>query len=297
MQTQFGPLRGQVVEAENAKATAVLLHGIGLGPWFWEPWYPTFREAGVRVVNLELPGAAGADAEGGLADIAEQVRLAVQAIGGPVVLVGHSAGALLAQMVAEKHPPQGLVLVCPVPPRQVQFLPERDELLAGLRMLPSVLAGKAITVPYEDYRRTSLASLDEAVAREVYARVRPWPGRLLRELALRPKVDPLAIQCPVLVALGYKDRLVPWQKARVLGDLYEGVVWRYDDLGHMPPFEDTGLRMARDVARFCVDPVRPQVIESEGFMPTEGVGHAVRRSRRGEQMKKRSAYGQKKAAR
>ena len=39
------------------------------------------------------------------------------------------------------------------------------------------------------------------------------------------------------------------------------------------------------------------MIESEGFNPTEGVGHEVRHARRGEAMKKRSAYGQKKSAR
>ena len=97
--------------------------------------------------------------------------------------------------------------------------------------------------------------------------------------------------------LGRKDRLAPWEQVRVLGDLYEAVVWRYDDLGHMPPWEPAGLRMGRDIARYAINPSRPQVIESEGFNPTEGVGHEVRHARRGEAMKKRSAYGQKKSAR
>jgi hypothetical protein len=142
-----------------------------------------------------------------------------------------------------------------------------------------------------------LNAAEEAVARDFHDRVTPWPNRLLRELVRRPRVDTSTIQTPILVALGGKDPMVPWKQARVLGDLYEAVVWRYDDLGHSPTHEPGGLRMARDIAAFCVAPHRPRVIESEGFGPAEGVGVDARQKRRGVNMKKRSAYGQKEAAR
>lgn len=297
MSERFGPLHAEVHEVEGARLTAVFVHGVGLGPWFWEPWLPTFRGFGVRVINTWLPGHGPDPEDVGLTESVDRLGRALASVPGPVALVGHSAGALVAQLAAAGRDLHALALVCPLPPGQVQYLPERRELLSALGLLPPLLGGKAVTVPWKFYRQSGLESLDEAVAREVYGRIQAWPNRLVRDLLRRPRIDPLAVSAPVAVLLGLHDRIVPWQKARVLGDLYEGVVWRYDDLGHMPPFDANGLRMGRDLARFCTEPVRPQVIESEGFMPTEGVGHELRRTRRGELMKRRSAYGQKKAAR
>ena len=90
---------------------------------------------------------------------------------------------------------------------------------------------------------------------------------------------------------------MPWEKSRLVADLYEGVCWRYDGMGHMPQVEIGGERVGRDVARWLEAPTRPEVIEAEGFGPGEGIGHERRRARRGEAMKRRSAYGQKRAAR
>lgn len=297
MSERFGSLVAEFHEVPNPTLTAVLVHGIGLGPWFWEPWLPTFRSAGVRVINTVLPGHREDPEDVGLAAAAERLGRALDTLSGPVALVGHSAGALVAQLAAVGRHLHALALVCPVPPGQIRYLPEGRDVLAGLALVPALLAGRAIVVPWSAYRQSGLEGLDEAVAREVYARVQPWPNRLVRDLLRRPHLDPLQVHGPVMTFLGLRDRVVPWQKARVLGDLYEGVVWRYDDCGHMPPFDANGLRMGRDLVRLCKEPIRPQVIESEGFMPSEGVGHALRRSRRGELMKKRSAYGQKKAAR
>ena len=113
----------------------------------------------------------------------------------------------------------------------------------------------------------------------------------------RPVVDAMQMTSPVLIVLGKLDRMVPWQRGRILADLFEGVAWRYDTLGHMGPWEPGGERMGRDLVGFCAEPAGPVVIESEGFMPSEGAGHTLRRKRRGELMKRRSAYGQKKSAR
>jgi pimeloyl-ACP methyl ester carboxylesterase len=213
----------------------------------------------------------------------------------PVVVIGHSLGGLVAQVLLSRHVLHAGVLVCPMPPGQVASRPA----LAGVRWLPEALsaliAGRSYAPSWGAYRALGLAKSEESTARTFHARVQPWPNRLCRELLRRPRVDDDKVRAPVLVAIGGADPMVPWQSARVLGDLYEAIVWRYDDLGHSPTHEPGGLRMARDIAAFCVEPRRPQVIESEGFGPGEGVGGSARRERRGENMKRRSAYGQRKA--
>lgn len=281
----------------GAGPTAVCLHGIGLGPWFWEPWWPCFAERGIRAVALRMPGHGDGRVDISLAETLAGVRGALAEIPGPIALVGHSMGGLVAQLLAAEQEFAAVALVCPLPPRQVRVPVTRALARGAIPLLPALIAGRPVPIPYAGYRRLGFARLTEADARAAWERTLPWPNRLCRELLRPPEVAAERVRSPVLVALGLHDQLVPWQSARVLGDLYEAVVWRYDDLGHNPPLEPGGMRMGRDVAGFIAEPVRPKVIESEGFAPDEGIGHERRRARRGEAMKRRSAYGQKPSGR
>lgn len=289
-----------VSPAPEPRVVALCVHGLGLGPWLFEPWLPTFHAAGVSVRAISLPGHMGDTSNVGFADLAAAVEDELQALRSgtlPVCIVGHSIGGLLAQLALSKHAIHAAALICPMPPGQIFSMPA----LSGAKFLgeslPKLLAGRPYQPSWRAYRELGLNAADEESARAFYARVTPWPNRLCRELVRRPVVQAESVTTPVLVALGAKDPMVPWQKGRLLGDLYEAIVWRYDDLSHSPTHEPGGLRMARDVAQFLVEPRRPQVIESEGYGPSEGIGVEKRRERRGELMKRRSAYGQKKAAR
>lgn len=282
-----------VREVSNPLATALLLPGIGLGPWLWEPWLPFFEAERVNVIAPRLPGH-GDGQDPRFEDLVAFVHEQLVPINGPVALVGHSMGGLVAQAVAARRELHALVLVCPMLPGQIWWTPP---LRTALSLAPKVLTGQPLKVPWRIYREQGLELMDEATARMLYDKVVPWPARLSRDLIPPPRVDPDAITAPTLITLGAKDLLIPWNRGRLLGDLYEGTVWRYDDLAHMPCWEPGGERMGKDVAHFCAEPHRPKVLESEGYTPTEGVGHDERRKRRGEAMKKRSAYGQKEGAR
>ncbi|MDP2305074.1 MAG: alpha/beta fold hydrolase [Pseudomonadota bacterium] len=298
MTTRFGTLDGVVYGPPDAAVVCVLLHGIGLGPWFWEPWIPAFTAAGVRTIALRMPGHGPGDADIGLTDTVTAVEAALDAIGGAPVLVGHSMAGLVAQILASRRALGAVALVCPLAAGQVRVFPPRRALPGGLALARPFFAGAPLRLGWSLYRALGLELLEEATARDIHARIVPWPNRLCRDLVFaRPVVDPALVNVPVLVALGGRDALVPWRQARVLGDLYEAVTWRYDDLGHMPPWEPGGDRLGRDLAAWVAAPSRPKVLESEGYGPAEGVGHTTRRQRRGEEMKRRSAYGQKGSAR
>lgn len=305
---QLGPLSGLDFPCPDPVATVVMTHGIGLGPWMFEPWVGTFNAWRLRVVALTMPGhTPGASSEVGAVTLVSAAEDVAQALGalspaqgpGTVVLLGHSMSGLVAQLVATRPDMQalrGVVLLCPAPPGQVRVVPDLEQ-LKHLGSVAGLAAGRPARPSLDSYRALGMNKMSAEDAERAWNQSVPWPPGLGMGLLRRPRVDPTAVTMPVLVAIGFHDRVFPWQKARVLGDLYECVVWRYDDVGHMPSMESAGIRMARDIAAWCVQPTRPQVIESEGFGPAEGIGHLLRRARRGELMKKRSAYGQKKAAR
>lgn len=101
--------------------TLLLVHGAWHGAWCWERFRTWFGERGYRVVAPDLR-KHGADADRAglrwtrIGDYVEDVERALDGLEGPVVLVGHSMGGLIAQRVLERRGAAGAVLLASVPP-------------------------------------------------------------------------------------------------------------------------------------------------------------------------------------
>lgn len=98
--------------------TLILVHGAWHGPWCWAPVLARLDEAGIpaRAVELRLRD---------LHDDAALVRAAVDDVGGPVALVGHSYGGLVITEAGAHPAVERLVYVC-------AFAPDTDETALGL---------------------------------------------------------------------------------------------------------------------------------------------------------------------
>jgi pimeloyl-ACP methyl ester carboxylesterase len=85
--------------------TFVLVPGGFVGGWYWSEVAARLRKAGHRVDVVEQLPSAGTDPAslGGLAADAEAVQQAVERVGEPVVLVGHSYGGMVITELAD-HP-------------------------------------------------------------------------------------------------------------------------------------------------------------------------------------------------
>jgi len=83
----------------------VLVHGGFVGGWYWSEVADRLRKAEHRVEVIEQLPSAGPDpaALGDLAADAQTVRQAVERVGQPVVLVGHSYGGMVITELAD-HP-------------------------------------------------------------------------------------------------------------------------------------------------------------------------------------------------
>ena len=76
----------------------VLIHGSFHGPWCWARLAPLLEAAGHRV---EIPDLMASTAPPDLAAYAATIAAAIDRLPGPVLLIGHSMGGLVAAQAAE----------------------------------------------------------------------------------------------------------------------------------------------------------------------------------------------------
>lgn len=110
--------------ARRGKAVPFLLflHGAACADWVWQEGFAQacakegFAGQAMAFSRLKEDGQPA-----GLGEYVAQARAAVARLGGPVVLVGHSLGALVAQRLLLEPAVRGAALLAPVPPEGLWF--------------------------------------------------------------------------------------------------------------------------------------------------------------------------------
>ena len=82
----------------------ILIGGLWLSSSAWDQVVPQLRDQGHEGVPVSLPGQGAPPAAATLEDQRAAVVAAVDAAGGPVLVVGHSAASTLAWMAADSRP-------------------------------------------------------------------------------------------------------------------------------------------------------------------------------------------------
>ncbi len=136
--------RGAVFVGPGAGVPILCIPGGYHGAWCFAPWLSLFAQAGIAAAALEPRGKgtleAGADPATSVEDYVADAVEAAAALGGRVVLLGHSLGALVAMRAAERlDAVAGLLLVAPSPPGN----------LPGAARVPTVLEGAMLRPPAE----------------------------------------------------------------------------------------------------------------------------------------------------
>ncbi len=200
------PLRhARLFTARRMKDVSLLfVHGGFHGAWCWADSLKFFDDSNIGCAAIDLRGHGGLKqlddfARQGIAEMAEDVREAVAAMGGDVVVVGHSAGALTSLVAAQSIQMRGLVLITPAAPANVTLkrIP-----------LPAFAADQVIAVPNEErIRKWFMQGIEGNVD------LTPVIGRLCREspafmndcFARGTAIDPTSITCPTLCLSGGRD--------------------------------------------------------------------------------------------
>jgi pimeloyl-ACP methyl ester carboxylesterase len=84
----------QTTRPDLRRPTVVLVHGAWHGPWCWDDLRPRLERMGWRTTTPQLASASrtGTEPRPGLYDDAQVLARHIDAIDGPVVLIGHSYG-------------------------------------------------------------------------------------------------------------------------------------------------------------------------------------------------------------
>jgi pimeloyl-ACP methyl ester carboxylesterase len=147
-------------------ATVVLVHGAFHGAWCWEPVRAALDERGVANLAPELP-LSGLDVD------AKTVQATLDAVDGPVVLVGHSYGGMVISLAASgREDIDRLVYLC-----AVQVADDEQMTIRPTLLMEHLVHGDdgALSVDLEFAAECFYHDCDAADAAAAVAQLRPMP--------------------------------------------------------------------------------------------------------------------------
>jgi non-heme chloroperoxidase len=224
-------ITSEQIDRANAtdRTPVVFVHGLWLLPTSWDRWAALFEEAGYPAVTPGWPddpetveeakAHPEAFAHKMVGQVAEHFAKVIGRLKKRPVVIGHSFGGLITQMLAGQGLAVVSVAIDPAPFRGVLPLP-----LSSLKSASPVLGNpanrnRAVALTFEQFKYGWANALGEDEAKDLYQRYHvPASGAPLFQAAtanLNPwteaKVDTKNPERgPLLIIDGAKDNTVPW---------------------------------------------------------------------------------------
>jgi non-heme chloroperoxidase len=212
---------------ESGRTPVVFIHGLWLLPSSWQRWAEMFEEAGYAALTPTWPGdpetveeaRAHPEVFAGqtIGQVADHVAEVIGRLSAKPVVIGHSFGGLLAQIIAGRGLSTATVAIDPAPFRGVLPLP-----ISSLRSAKPVLANpanrkRAVTLTFEQFRYGWANAVTEAEAHQLYDEFHvAAPGAPLFQAATAnfnpftaAKVPDHGDRGPLLLISGGSDHTVP----------------------------------------------------------------------------------------
>jgi len=232
--------------AKRSRPPLVMIHGAFCGPWAFDAFRKPFEAAGFKVhapvlrhhdAGRNPPPALG---HVSLLDYASDLEALIGELDETPVLLGHSMGGLLAQMLAARGKARALVLLAPSAPWGV--LPSTLFEIASAQALlfsGGDYRGQVIAPNYRIAAAHSLDKLDSKTLSAVYSRFVPESGQATFEIMnwsfdLRRAAHVRArdVACPILCLVGADDKINPPSTVARIAARYHGRALLEELKGH-----------------------------------------------------------------
>ncbi|HYK29872.1 MAG TPA: alpha/beta hydrolase [Streptosporangiaceae bacterium] len=219
------------IQAANASGNTpvVFIHGLWLLPSSWANWADFFNQAGYAPLTPDWPddpetvqqARANPDVLAGttLKQVADHTTEIINALNNKPVLIGHSTGGLLAQMLAGRGLAAATVAIDPGVFRGVLPLPAPVLKGLGPFLINPLTRGRAITLTLDQFKYSWANALEEKEAKELYDAFHvAGSGISLVQMGnanLNPRTEAKVNTTspdrgPLLITDGEKDHTVPW---------------------------------------------------------------------------------------
>ncbi len=221
--------------------TIFMIHGMWGGAWYWAGYQQIFESAGYQCVATTLP-YHNMDPKGvpdprlgitSLLDYAGVLEKEIGKLNEKPILIGHSMGGLLAQILAARGLTKAIVLLTPAAPSGILALTP-----SVVRSFWSVTWGflkwgfwkKPMRQTFAEAAYSMLNLFPEKGQRETYEKFVYESGRAAFEIGYwlldsqgASRVNASKVTCPVLVIGGSQDRITPASVVRQVAKKYKTV--------------------------------------------------------------------------
>jgi non-heme chloroperoxidase len=218
--------------------TIFMIHGMWGRAWYWANYKNFFEGKDYQCVTTTLrfhdmdPKETPNPQLGttSLLDYAEDLEEEIQKLGVKPILMGHSMGGLLAQILGSRGLAKALVLLTPASPAGIMALTP-----SVIRSFWSPLTKwgfwkKPMQQTFEAAAYSILNLLPPEEQKETYGKFVYESGRAASEVGFwlfdskrAAAVDESKVTCPVLVIAGAEDRITPASVVRQVAKKYEAV--------------------------------------------------------------------------
>jgi non-heme chloroperoxidase len=219
--------------APARKPAIVLIHGLWLTPLSWEGWQQRFEAAGHTVLAPAWPGLEGTVEEVrqhtsryerlGVKEITDHYDAIIRALDAPPVIMGHSFGGLITQLLLNRGLGASAVAISPAQIKGVYILPVAQAKVASVALKNPANRHKAQMLTPEEFHYGFTNTLSPEESKPIYDRLAvPGPGRVLFEAAFA-NFTPHAVtavsrhnssRAPLLFHANGQDHTVPAASTR-----------------------------------------------------------------------------------
>jgi pimeloyl-ACP methyl ester carboxylesterase len=177
----------------------VLVHGTWVDGSSWNKVIPILQNAGYKVIAVQLPLHS-------LADDVATVKRAIDLVGGPAILVGHSYGGFVITNAAYNNPNvKGLVYLAAFAPNEGQSLSNFVDVTKFPKGFLIVDSGGFVYINPAMFPQTFAQDIDPAQAKVMAATQKPYNQSILAEKSGPPAWK----QLPAWYQISENDHAIP----------------------------------------------------------------------------------------